>query len=94
MPSEDVVPSTINGVSEAKKATPPTKRSRKLTDLGTKGFRDGKTMAKRKNEMAIMEADANVSRAHSDPQSVAAYRTTNPLLTAQLDTDKETIPKN
>lgn len=93
MPLKKVAPLTMRGVSEVARARMPAEVKRTLSVFGTGGMAEGKTVAKRKKNRGIIEADANASRAQTYPQSPPAYMFRNPLLTVQIDIDKEKIPK-
>ena len=73
--------------------TIPADENRILSTFGTWGMGEGKTAAKRKKNRGIIEADANVSRPQIYPEWEAANKFRNPLLTVQIDTVTEKIPK-
>ena len=93
MPLEEVVSLAMRGVSEVKNVTIPADENRTLSTFGTWGMGEGKTVAKRKKNRGIIEADANVSRPQIYPEWEAANTFRKPLLTVQIDTVTEKIPK-
>jgi hypothetical protein len=60
---------------------------------GSEGVAEGKTLTNRKNETAIIEADANVSRPQRYPEGAAAYVLTKPLVRVHNATAMEKSPK-
>ena len=80
-------------VNEVRNVATPNVVNRTHSVFGTWGMGEGKTVAKRKKNRGIIEADANASRPHRYPQPVVSDMLASPRLMVQVEMAKEKIPK-